>query len=922
MYIRYTNNRKCIFLLCLSISVLIFFACNVSEQSEIRVATMESKVDLVTKQVEMSDEKYISEETKNNIKNDDKLVISYELDINDRKHTLKIGNVDTYVAFGKYITGRNDELNDLYWLVAYKDEAKKKALLLTKEAIDCIPYNDKDEVITWENSYLREWMNYDFYNLAFSDIEKKKIIKTFHINSDEEYGGNDTYDNVFALSKNEVLQYMPYGHLACSATNYAVKEKRAYSEKSYNGKSYTNYLIRTPAQNGYSTMTVFTDGQMYPQKMVNAKTVAIRPSIWVYYDDLDEEVNDVKQYTNIASTYFLIATSNDEDKINKLNELPVTNRFKESHINIDKSNQNYYILNLSEVTQANDDFYYSISYDKANRIIRLNLERCTNEERNQDGAIVKEFVYRYYLDDGGYLDDIELLQVNDYFDENNNRIYGKVKFNKYNYVEILSYLIPGKSYFDQVDGLPVTWSDIIDSFNLTDRYKIMHEVKDTLFNKEELVNELLKNKYINNKYLHHIDTSMFEFYGMDVVYDDDKDIFESFDDKKVILRLDVDEYRFYLDVNFEVVGDALDDISVILIKATTIDEEKDNDIISFVYGKIKNEDEKVNRITESGIEINDSVNTVDIGKYYYYPDKYKPLTGKEEHNHLNLEKYPIRWNILDYDKKNGKALVITNSIIDARKFNDSNKYANWADCSLRQWLNGAFYENTFTDNEKEMILTSTLETNDAFLGDTCTTKDKIFLLDIIEVKKYFNEWKDRICKPTPYARNMLPEDRLEYTMDVPGANDYYLRDCHYISKYNGNDWGGLNCDYGVRPAMWIKVGNVKVSDNFGYILHGRYKTLINELFDKDIIMYDNYPVSDRFKKENIGGLFKKYQLMDDDEHTYNIYVDTEKQAIKIVEYVAKYDKEHYIGCKKGREINLMYSLDSERCIDKIIQDIY
>ena len=53
---------------------------------------------------------------------------------------------------------------------------------------------------------------------------------------------------------------------------------------------------------------------------------------------------------------------------------------------------------------------------------------------------------------------------------------------------------------------------------------------------------------------------------------------------------------------------------------------------------------------------------------------------------------------MDYDKKNGKALVITNSIIDARKFNDSNKYANWADCSLRQWLNGAFYENTFTDN--------------------------------------------------------------------------------------------------------------------------------------------------------------------------------------------------------------------------------
>lgn len=54
----------------------------------------------------------------------------------------------------------------------------------------------------WEVSTIREWLNKDFYNKAFSKSEKTKIcnvvLKT---------GRRTTNDNVFILSFDEVKKY-------------------------------------------------------------------------------------------------------------------------------------------------------------------------------------------------------------------------------------------------------------------------------------------------------------------------------------------------------------------------------------------------------------------------------------------------------------------------------------------------------------------------------------------------------------------------------------------------------------------------------------------------------------------------------------------------------------------------------------------
>lgn len=88
-----------------------------------------------------------------------------------------------------------------------------------------------DAVITWENSKLRNWLNTEFYMTAFSNVEKENIILSRIINSENpEFGtdgGNDTDDNVFLLSADEVTKYLTEKRFRiCEPTPYAQKTYR------------------------------------------------------------------------------------------------------------------------------------------------------------------------------------------------------------------------------------------------------------------------------------------------------------------------------------------------------------------------------------------------------------------------------------------------------------------------------------------------------------------------------------------------------------------------------------------------------------------------------------------------------------------------------------------------------------------------
>ncbi|MDO5539790.1 MAG: DUF6273 domain-containing protein [Eubacteriales bacterium] len=107
------------------------------------------------------------------------------------------------VEFGKY-----------RWVILDKDENSATLLAVQVEKYDelkAVQYHEKNEPVTWEESSLREWLNSDFLENGFNELEREQILLTDVENEDNEVyhtdGGNDTQDYVYLLSMSEAVEY-------------------------------------------------------------------------------------------------------------------------------------------------------------------------------------------------------------------------------------------------------------------------------------------------------------------------------------------------------------------------------------------------------------------------------------------------------------------------------------------------------------------------------------------------------------------------------------------------------------------------------------------------------------------------------------------------------------------------------------------
>ncbi len=88
------------------------------------------------------------------------------------------------------------------------------------------------------------------------------------------------------------------------------------------------------------------------------------------------------------------------------------------------------------------------------------------------------------------------------------------------------------------------------------------------------------------------------------------------------------------------------------------------------------------------------------------------------------------WRVLDIQMD--VALIIIEDIVEKRPYHDVYKDITWADCQLRKYLNGAFY-NKFNETDKSRIISVTNKNLDnPWYGTSggADTQDSIFLLDI------------------------------------------------------------------------------------------------------------------------------------------------------------------------------------------------
>ena len=99
-----------------------------------------------------------------------------------------------------------------------------------------------------------------------------------------------------------------------------------------------------------------------------------------------------------------------------------------------------------------------------------------------------------------------------------------------------------------------------------------------------------------------------------------------------------------------------------------------------------------------------------------------------------FEPEPVEWRVLDI--RDGKALMISEYLLDAHRFDGSNN--EWETSELRAWLNKEFLDKAFSPEEREKL--SGIE------------GDKVSVLTKGEARKYFSDSDDRKGITTARAR--------------------------------------------------------------------------------------------------------------------------------------------------------------------------
>lgn len=193
--------------------------------------------------------------------------------------TASIGDT---VVFGKYEQNNNDTdgKEDIEWTVIAKSD--DKILLMSKYALDAVPFNDTLSEMTWKKSSIRAWLNDGFINNTFSDKEMECILDT-KTKSDynPKYNSNTvttTTDKVFLLNYTEAGKYFDTDESRkCNPTSYAAS-KGVITDSENN----CAWWLRTLGYDSTYATAVNTKGELASFGYnVDEIYVGLRPVMWV-----------------------------------------------------------------------------------------------------------------------------------------------------------------------------------------------------------------------------------------------------------------------------------------------------------------------------------------------------------------------------------------------------------------------------------------------------------------------------------------------------------------------------------------------------------------------------------------------------------------------------------------------------------------
>ncbi|MFN8449444.1 MAG: DUF6273 domain-containing protein [Anaerolineae bacterium] len=223
------------------------------------------------------------------------------------------------------------------------------------------------------------------------------------------------------------------------------------------------------------------------------------------------------------------------------------------------------------------------------------------------------------------------------------------------------------------------------------------------------------------------------------------------------------------------------------------------------------------RVHESSITTLESAQPGEIIAFGSYPQ-----------TAVGADKTPIQWRVLR--NSDGELFILSEYILDCKRYHGEYVDVTWRDCDLRKWLNDAFCDIAFNAAEQELIRTTLCTDN----GDGCPdTEDRVFLLSTAEVRQLTDAPNEngitvsRRTIGTAFAGVRKPDGCHLYVYDKSVDKDYIVED----GEQHGCSWWWLRTqgnspsrahfigthssirsycrvsrvNYGVRPALELRL---------------------------------------------------------------------------------------------------------------------
>ncbi|MCR5105188.1 MAG: DUF6273 domain-containing protein [Eubacterium sp.] len=170
---------------------------------------------------------------------------------------------------------------------------------------------------------------------------------------------------------------------------------------------------------------------------------------------------------------------------------------------------------------------------------------------------------------------------------------------------------------------------------------------------------------------------------------------------------------------------------------------------------------------------------------------------------------PIIWRVLNV--QNDDAFLLSDKILCRKAFNSENDSYEWKDSTLREWLNGEFYNTSFSEEEKAIIKDTIVKNSFDTIYNTNggeDTTDKVFLLSLNDVVNPSYGFAENYDVPAVSRRckNLAGFDVLFWWLRSPGKREGYASVVNDDGEVNSFEEKVTEVSYnGVRPAIHISL---------------------------------------------------------------------------------------------------------------------